>query len=416
MNETEYNKQKYLGTKGLIAFIGLMNAFIPLSTDLYLPALPTMSSYFVSSSAITNLTLSVFFLFYAVGILIWGPLSDKYGRKPILIVGAIIYIISSVSCALSTNVYFLILARAMQGVGAGGITSVSVAIIKDCFSGKRRESMLAVTQSISGLAPMIAPILGAWILKFSNWRGVFWSLAVVSVINLILTILYKETLKEEERYTGTLIGSMGRLIIVSKNKSFFIPTVIFSLNALPFMGYLALSSYIYVDYFHLSEQVYSYFFAANALISILGPVIYVRYLTNISKKIFPMACFGLALLSGVLVISVGTLSPIAFLSSFVIMSLTCTAIRPFSTNILFEQQKGDTGSASSVINTLFTVLGSIGMAIASMPWSNIVVGLGILITIFSLAPLIGWYAFMKSNIPCIGIKDIDYDLGKNCTD
>lgn len=407
------NNQKYLGNKGLIAFIALMNAFIPLSTDLYLPALPTMSSYFSSNSAITNLTLSSFFLFYSVGILLWGPLSDKYGRKPILTIGAVIYIISSISCAISTNVYFLILARAMQGIGAGGITSVSVAIIKDCFSGKKREDILAITQSISGIAPMIAPIIGAWILKFSNWRGAFWALAVISIINLILTILYKETLKEDERYTGNIIGSIGRLVTVAKNKSFFIPTVIFSLNAVPFMGYIAISSYIYVDYFKLSEQAYSYFFAANALISILGPVIYVRWLSNIDKKAFPTACFALAVLSGALVMSVGKLSPIVFLVSFMILSLTCTATRPFSTNLLFEQQKGDTGSASSLINTLFMILGSIGMSIASMPWGNMVVGLGIIITIFSCLPLISWYLFIKSSIPCKGVKDVDYNLSEN---
>lgn len=399
------NEQKYLGNKGLIAFIALMNAFIPLSTDLYLPALPTMSSYFGSSSAITNLTLSSFFFFYAVGILVWGPLSDKYGRKPILITGAIIYIISSVFCAISTSVYFLIWARAIQGIGAGGITSVSVAIVKDCFSGKKRETILAIIQSISGLAPMIAPVIGAWLLKLSNWRGAFWALTVISIANLILTILYKETLKDNERYTGTLLGSISRLFTVVKNKSFFIPTVIFSLNALPFMGYIAVSSYIYVDYFGLSEQTYSYFFAANALISILGPFIYVRCLSNLNKKIFPLICFGSAVLSGILVMSVGTVSPTVFLLSFVIMSLTGTITRPFSTNILFEQQKGDTGSASSVINTLFTVLGSIGMSIASIPWANIVVGLGVLITIFSALALIGWYVFIKSSIPCIGVKD-----------
>lgn len=407
------NNQKYLGNKGLIAFIALMNAFIPLSTDLYLPALPTMSSYFSSNSAITNLTLSSFFLFYSLGILLWGPLSDKYGRKPILTIGAVIYIVSSISCAISTNVYFLILARAMQGIGAGGITSVSVAIIKDCFSGKKREDILAITQSISGIAPMIAPIIGAWILKFSNWRGAFWALTVISIINLLLTILYKETLKDDERYTGTIIGSIGRLGTVAKNKSFFIPTVLFSLNAVPFMGYIAISSYIYVDYFKLSEQAYSYFFAANALISILGPIIYVRYLSNIDKKAFPTACFALAVLSGVLVMSVGKLSPIVFLVSFMILSLTCTATRPFSTNVLFEQQKGDTGSASSLINTLFMVLGSIGMSIASMPWGNMVVGLGVIITIFSCLPLIGWYLFIKSSIPCKGVKDIEYNLSEN---
>ncbi len=82
-------KQKYLGNKGFILFIALMNMFIQLSTDLYLPALPTMGAYFQSNPAVTNLTLSAFFFFYAVGILIWGPLSDKYGRKPVLLTGTV---------------------------------------------------------------------------------------------------------------------------------------------------------------------------------------------------------------------------------------------------------------------------------------------------------------------------------------
>ena len=397
--------QKYLGNKGLIAFIALMNMFVPLSTDLYLPALPTMSQYFNSNSAVTNLTLSSFFFFYAVGMLVWGPLSDKFGRKAILTTGSIIYIISSISCALSFNVYALIIARATQGIGAGGITSVSVAIVKDCFSGKRRETILAVIQSISGLAPMLAPIIGALILKFINWRGTFWTLTAISTVNLVLTFLYRETLKADEQYTGTLIGSISRLFTVAKNKSFFYPVLIFSLNSLPFMGYISISSYIYVDYFGLSEQVYSYFFAANALISILGPFIYVRFLSGFNKKMLAIGCFGVSVLSGLLVMTVGTLAPVLFLFSFVVMSLTSSAIRPFSTNILFEQQKGDAGSASSLISTLSTVFGSIGMTIASIPHGNIVAGLGVLITVFSGAALIGWYAFIKSDIPCIGVKD-----------
>jgi MFS transporter, DHA1 family, multidrug resistance protein len=143
-------RQSYLGDKGLIVFIAIMNMFVPLSIDMYLPAIPKMSKYFGSNSAITNMTLSMFFMFYAVGMLFWGPLSDKYGRKPIILLGSTIYIISSISCALSGNIYFLILARIMQGIGAGGITSVSIAIIKDCYSGKKREVTLAITQTISG--------------------------------------------------------------------------------------------------------------------------------------------------------------------------------------------------------------------------------------------------------------------------
>ncbi|WP_018213079.1 multidrug effflux MFS transporter [Desulfitobacterium hafniense] len=397
--------QKRLGRKGIIAFIVLMNMFIPLSMDLYLPALPTMNEYFGSSASITNLTLSLFFLFYAIAILVWGPLSDRYGRKPIIMVGSAIYIVSSIACALSTNITLLIISRACQGIGSGGITSASMAIIKDCFTGKSRETILAVTQAISGLAPMLAPIVGAWILYFTDWRGSFWLLAFISVINLVLTILYQETLREEERYRGSLIGSWSRLAVVAGNKSFIIPTLIFALGSIHFMGYIAVSSYVYIDYFGLSEQMYSYFFAANAFISILGPAIYIRFFLNFNKKRLAVLCFGLSALSGILIMTLGQLSPYIFLMGIVLMSLAGTVMRPFSTNILMEQQKGDAGSMSSILNMSFTLFGSLGMAIASISWGNIVAGLGALIAVGSGISILAWYAFMKSDIPCAGVKD-----------
>ena len=405
-NQAVTAKQTYLGNKGLIFFVAFMNMFIPLSTDMYLPALPNMSTYFACSSSIINLTLSLFFLFYSVGILFWGPLSDKYGRKPILLIGSIAYMICSIACALSINVYMLIIARIFQGLAAGGITSVSIAIIKDTFSNKKRESVLAICQSISGLAPMIAPLIGGVILRFTTWRGAFWTLAIISIINLIITFLFQETLKEEDRYRGTLLGSLGRLLVISKNKSFIIPAVIFALNSLPFLGYIAISSYIYVDYFGLSAQVYTYFFAFNALVSISGPFIYVKVFRNMNKKVFATMILGVSTISGILVITIGTLAPILFWISFVFMSLCGTVIRPFSTNLLLEQQKGDTGSASSLINTLSMVMGSIGMAVASLPWGNAVIALGAIISVCSLASLVSWNLFLKSKLPCIGVKDI----------
>jgi DHA1 family bicyclomycin/chloramphenicol resistance-like MFS transporter len=415
MNEMETesvksDKQKYLGNKGLIFYIAIMNMFVPLSTDMYLPALPQMSEYFGSNSSITNLTLIAFFVFYALGILLWGPLSDKYGRKPILLMGSFIYIIGSISCALSASIYFMIFARIIQAVGAGGITSISIAIIKDCYSGKKREVALAITQTIAGLAPMIAPVIGALILQFFNWRGTFWTLAMISAINLTLAFFYQETLMDEEKFRGTLTGSFGRLYAVAKNKSFIIPAIIFSFSALPFMGFLAVSSFIYVNYFGLSAQVYSYFFAANSLVSLLGPTIYVKFLGKVEKKNIPVICFGAACVSRVLVVTIGRLSPVFFWGSFLIMSLAGTTMRPFSTNTLLEQNKGSAGSTSSLISTLFTVMGSIGMSIASLPWGNFVIALGGLITVFSLISLTGWYFFMKSDVPCIGIKQIDSTL------
>ncbi len=397
------DKQKFLGKAGLIFFITLMNMFIPLSTDLYLPALPTMSVALGVSTALTNLTLVSFFFFFAVGTLFWGPISDKYGRKPVLVVGTGLYVAASAVCALAPDVYVLIAARVMQGIAAGAIISVSMALIKDCFSGKQRETILAIVQSVGGLAPMIAPVLGGILLQFTNWRGSFVVLTVVGTVCLLLSLLYQETLDAAERYDGTVLGSLGRLVTVGKNAGFLVPCLIFSLYNLAFMGYIAMSSYIYVDFFGLSEQVYSYFFAANAALSLIGPMIYVKFFTRTNKRKFANVCFIGYVLCGVLLLLLGHNAPVLFWLGFAPFSLLGTISRPFSTNILLEQQSGDTGSASSLINGVSTILGSVGMMTASM-WSDTIFGMGITIFLSGAVSVVGWALLMRSKVPCHGVK------------
>ena len=396
-------KQKYLGKTGLILFIAMMNMFIPLSTDLYLPALPSMSEVWQVPTALTNLTLVAFFFFYAVGTLFWGPMSDKYGRKKILQTGAAIYTAASMTCALSMNVYMLIAARVVQGIGAGAITSVSMALVKDCFSGRQRETILAIVQTVSGLAPMLAPVVGAILLLFVDWRGSFWVLTGAGLICLIMSVLYQETLPENEKFEGSVIGSIGRLFAVGRNVSFIVPCFIFSMYNLAFMGYISMSSYIYVDYFGLSEQVYSYFFAANAGLSMLGPMLYVKFFSRASKKKFAFSCFAIYAVCGFAIMTIGGLAPFLFWLGFAPFSLTGTITRPFSTNIMLDQQDGDTGSASSLISGVATVFGSVGMVTVSM-FSNPVMGLGTIICITGIVSLAGWTLLMKSSLPLRGVK------------
>ena len=396
-------KQKYLGKTGLVLFIAMMNMFIPLSTDLYLPALPSMSEIWGVPSTLTNLTLVAFFFFYAVGTLFWGPMSDKYGRKKILMTGAAIYTAASMTCALSLNVYMLIAARVVQGIGAGAITSVSMALIKDCFGGKQRETILAIVQTVAGLAPMLAPVVGAILLLFVDWRGSFWVLTGAGLVCLLLALLYQETLPEDEKFEGSVVGSIGRLFTVGRNVSFIVPCLIFSMYNLAFMGYISMSSYIYVDHFGLSEQVYSYFFAANAALSMLGPMLYVRFLSRANKKKFAFGCFSVYLICGLAIVTIGGLAPFLFWLGFAPFSLTGTTTRPFSTNILLDQQDGDTGSASSLINGVATVFGSAGMVLVSL-FSNPVMGLGTIICTTGVVSLVGWTLLMKSALPLRGVK------------
>ena len=169
------------------------------------------------------------------------------------------------------------------------------------------------------------------------------------------------------------------------------------------MGYIAMSSYIYVEYFGLSEQVYSYFFAANAALSMVGPILYVRFMTGFNKKKFAMICFALYAVCGAAIALIGHTSPFLFWIGFAPFSLIGTITRPFGTNIMLDQQSGDTGSASSLINGVATILGSVGMMCASM-WADIVFGLGFMICVTGIVSVICWMLLMRSAVPCRGVK------------
>lgn len=396
--------QQYLGTKGMIFFISLMGMFIPLSIDMYLPAMPSMAQYFHTTAAMINLTLIAFFIFFAVGIIVFGPLSDKYGRKSILVMGLLLYISGSIACALALTVNQLILFRIVQGLGAGNITSVATALVKDCFAGKIKSKVLAAVQVMGVLAPMMAPLAGAAILQVGDWRDTFWALALTGIISLFIALLFQETLPVEERYHGSLSGSLQRLLVVGKNAGFSGFLFIVSVLSAPYMAYIATSSYIYENIFALDEQSYSYFFAANSAFAILGPIIYIRSIGHFTPRFFSWCCFGIALVSGLSLFLMGNRSPWFFLLTFLPFTLVEGAIRPFSTDILLDQQKEDVGSASSLINAVHTILGSIGMAIGTLGWNNLIDGLGIIIISSVSLSIIMWIFLMRSKVRVIGLK------------
>lgn len=395
--------QKHLGTKGLIFFISLMGMFIPLSIDLYLPAMPTMTDYFQTTSAMVNLTLIAFYFFFAIGIILFGPISDKYGRKPILISGLLLYTAGSAASALSISIEQLIFFRVIQSLGAGGVMAISTALVKDSFSGSLKSKVLAVVQAMSVIAPMIAPIAGAAILRFAQWRETFWILTLIGFFTLITTIFFQETLPKKDRYQGSIGGSLVRLVVVGKNFGFISFLIVAAMLAAPYMGYVTMSSYIYQNYFSLDAQTYSYFFAANSAFAVLGPVIYIRTIGKVSGCRFAWSCFGVALISGICVLFVGKLSPFLFLISYIPFTLIEGAIRPFSTNILLDQQSEDIGSASSLINAVHTILGSAGMAMGSLAWGNMVHGLGIIMISCSLTAIGVWLILLKSKCAIKGL-------------
>ena len=388
-------QQKYLKNAGLIALISILSMIPPLSTDLYMPALPEMTSYFHTTSTSMSFTMTVFFIFMAIGILFLGPMSDKYGRKPILITSISISLVFSAACAFAPNITLLILARAASAFGAGGMVAIATALIKDSFEGRAMSKALSVTQALTLIAPMLAPVLGALILKVADWKMTFIALAILTGVSLVGAFLLQETLPVKERYQGSTLQSILGLRNVVKNPNFSSLLLVGAFIAAPFMAYFALASYIYIDGFGVTETTFSLYFAINAAASILGPIMYMRFGAGSVKKVINVGII-FSLISAALILTVGSIGPIIFLCSYVIYSIVTSYFRPLISELLLTATKTDVGAASSAMNLGFTVLGSVGMIIGSLAWSSYLSGLAITMLIFISITIIVWIYILKA--------------------
>lgn len=366
----------------------IIGAYPPLSTDIYLAALPTISKEFGVESTLTNLTLVLFFIFFAIGMLLWGPLSDRWGRKPVLYITTSLYALTSLCCAASWSIYALIGFRIFQAFGAAGAATISLAMIKDIYPPERREKIFVFIGTVMGLAPIIAPSFGAALLEITNWQGIFVVLAGLGIVSLLGAIWVHETCPE--RNDGDLLVTLCRLFVVLKNPSFSIMVGLFSTQMITILSFVGASSYIYIEYFGLSEQTFGLFFSGNALILSIGPMAYIVLARFFQRRTIITACFFAMAVGGVLVILLGNLGPWWFAATVLPTGLGVAVSRPARMALCLEQQEGDTGSASSLINFAFAVAGSFGLMIVSFDWGNRVVVLGIVYLVVGIYSIAFW--------------------------
>lgn len=251
--------------------LGLLGSFGPLSMDLYMPQLPHLAASLGTSDALAQATMSACMIGLGVGQLISGPLSDRLGRRPPMLVGVIAFTVLSAVCAVAPNVELLLAARFLQGMaGSVGIV-VCMAIARDMFTGVELSRMLSLLLLVSGATPIVAPLLGGQLAHFMDWRGVFWVLAGIGAALLVLALLtLPETLRADDRHEGGFGVLLGHAGILVRDRLYMSILVASAVSSIGFFAYLSMSSFVLEGEFGLSPQQFSFVFAALALANILG--------------------------------------------------------------------------------------------------------------------------------------------------
>lgn len=390
--------QRRLGTGGLVALLIIANILIPFSIDIYTPSVPMMPAYFDTNEAMVNLTLMGFFLFFTIGLLLFGPVSDKFGRKPVLVLGIAAYIGGSALCACALSIYMLIVARVVQALGAGAVNAVTLALVKDCFVSQRRGALLAIIQVLAVVGPVIAPLMGGIILQFASWRAIFWVLAALGGLCLVASLLFTESLAPADRLTTGAIRSLGGLFRVARQKKLMLMAVAISFFNLPFMAYIAVGSYVYIDFFGQTQQVYTYFFAATAAISVLGPMLQLRFGKHISPYALTYILIFASLACGIGLFIAGDRSIWIFAILMSVFAAIEAGVRPYTTDMMLEMTDQDVGSVSSMINFLYCAFGVVGMMAIMAPFPDYVIGLGVILAASMAVAAPFWFAACKTRV------------------
>ena len=377
----------------VLLIIIILNALPALATDMYLAALPGMNIEFNSTTSLLNLNLILFFLFYAIGLLLWGPLSDRYGRRPTLLAGMAAFVVISILCGLSTDVYQLIAFRALQGVFGGVAVAVSIAMVKDIYDGRQRERTYAIVSMMMAFGPILAPVVGAALLQIMTWRGIFYILAAIGAIALLGCLIMEESL--QQRSDRKVLATLGQLRVVLRNRRY--SRLLPSLSPLGMVVFVwvGISTYIFIEDFGLSQGEFSLFFACNAIFFLVGPFLYLYLSRHFDRlRIITFSLAGIVL-SGVLVVLIGSIGPLFFLLSVILGTLSVSITRTPSIDIVMSQVDTDAGSASSIFNFSFMAVGAFGMMIASLEWDNRILVTGVIFIIVGLASLSSWIAVRK---------------------
>ncbi|TFV55520.1 Bcr/CflA family efflux MFS transporter [Mycobacterium sp. PS03-16] len=333
----------------------MLTAVAPLSIDMYLPAFPAMAVEFGTTASAIQLTLTTFMVGLALGQLVIGPLSDRYGRRPLLLAGTLVCVLASVACALAPNVGLLIAFRFLQGFGGAAGVVLSRAMVADRARGAAAARAFSLMMIINGVGPVAAPLLGGSLVPHIGWRGVFWVLAGLAVLMLIgAAVVLAETHPPHRRSTGGLPTMVRDARAVLANRRYLGYTLAFGFSFAVMFCYISASPFVLQNVLGLSPVGYSIAFAANAVGLVAMNVVNARIVGRFGqRRLIALGVTFMVVLSVSLLVD-AVIGPVLWITLALLAGVVASLglIVANATALALEEARDAAGTGSAVLGAL----------------------------------------------------------------
>ena len=376
-------------TLALTALLALLTAVGPMSVDLYLPSLPELGRVFGASVPQVQLTLSGYLLCFAIGQIVFGPISDHVGRKPVLLAALSLYVAVCLGCMFATSIEMLIALRCLQALGVAGAPVLARAIVRDLYQGVRAGRELARMGSITALAPVVAPSLGGILQSTFGWRASFLGMAALGLCAMLLVIrLLPETMKQPPKHPMSLPSIIRGYGMFLRHRTFRIYLAIVSASYGGLFAWISGSSFVLQDLYGLSPLLFGLVFAAATLGYGVGTLLAAKLVVRIGID-RTIVCGGVALAAGGLAmaaaIALGATSPAALAAPMALYLCGLGLAMPQSMAGALMPFPERAGAASSLLGFLQQATASaIGIVVGQMlgssalPLAAIIAAMGVL--------------------------------------
>ncbi|MFD5816920.1 multidrug effflux MFS transporter [Streptomyces sp. NPDC127038] len=356
------------GRTGLLVtlVLGGLTATPPLAMDMYLPSLPEVTRSLHAPASTVQLTLTACLAGMALGQLVVGPMSDRFGRRRPLLAGLVLYVLATALCALAPGVGILVALRLLQGLaGAAGIV-IARAVVRDLYDGVAMARFFSTLMLISGVAPVVAPLIGGQILRFTDWRGVF---VVLTVVGVALTALVwtklPETLAPADRHAGGAGEALGAMRRLLADRVFAGYTLAGGFTFAALFAYISASPFVVQDLYGASPQTFSLLFGANSVGLVVAGQVNGKLLVG-RVALEKVLATGLALVvlaaTALLLMATGALGPVGLApvaaALFVLMSAMGLTL-PNTQALALMRVRNTAGSASALLGTSSFLIGAV---------------------------------------------------------